>query len=152
MSPTASLVTTDRCSSASMCLLISTKCLFSWFCSIVVSVENKTCYYYYYYYYYYYSLWLSDAILCHRSGSTLAQVMVWRLTVELCAIIMGSKIVRYCLNNCRNWGGISIWCWIHKRHPTPYGVSVVNICEKIDHVIMAPHCTKPLLEPMFTSH
>ena len=26
---------------------------------------------------------------------------------------------RYCINNCRNWGRISIRCWIHKRYPIP---------------------------------
>ena len=35
MNPAASLVTTDRCSNVSTCLLVSTKC-FSWYCSIVV--------------------------------------------------------------------------------------------------------------------
>ena len=36
-----------------------------------------------------------------------------------------------------------IRCWIHKRHPIPHpnGVSLVNICEKIDHVIRALYCT-----------
>ena len=31
-----------------------------------------------------YSLWLSDAIWRHRHGSTLAQVMAWRLAVPSC--------------------------------------------------------------------
>ena len=32
-------------------------------------------------------------------------------------------------------------CRIPKRHPIPhYGVSFVNICEKIDRDITAPHC------------
>ena len=33
------------------------------------------------------------------------------------AVIVQSKIVRCCINNCRNWGKISIRCCIHKRHP-----------------------------------
>ena len=64
------------------------------------------------------------------------------------------NIVRYYINNYRNWGRISIRCWIHKRHPIPRpdgrakGVSFVNICEKIDRVITAPHCilTKQRIE------
>ena len=37
--------------------------------------------------------------------------------VQSSAVIMRSKIVRFCINNCRNWDIISIGCWIHKRHP-----------------------------------
>ena len=33
------------------------------------------------------------------------------------AVITRSNIVRFCINNCRNWDIISIRCWIHKRHP-----------------------------------
>ena len=29
-------------------------------------------------------------------------------------------IVRYYINDYRNWGRISIRCWIHKRHPIPH--------------------------------
>ena len=60
--------------------------------------------------------------------------------IQSSAVITRSSIVRYY----RNWGRISIRCWIHKRHPitwSSYGVSFVNICEKIDHVITAPHCS-----------
>ena len=35
------------------------------------------------------------------------------------AIVTRSDILRYYINNCRNWGRISIRCWIHKRHPIP---------------------------------
>ena len=71
----------------------------------------------------------------------------WAFHLQLSAVITCSNIVRYFMNNYRNWGRISIRCWIHKRHPIPhspwrasYGVSFVNICEKIDHVMMAPWC------------
>ena len=37
--------------------------------------------------------------------------------IQSSAVIMRSKIIRYCINDCRNWGRISIRCWIHKRHP-----------------------------------
>ena len=40
-------------------------------------------------------------------------------TVQSSAVITRSKIIRYCINNCRNWGRISIRCQIHKRHPIP---------------------------------
>ena len=35
------------------------------------------------------------------------------------AIIAQSNIVRYYINNYRNWGRISVRCWMHKRHPIP---------------------------------
>ena len=41
------------------------------------------------------------------------------LLIWSCAIITQSKIVRHCINNCRNWGKISIRCWIHKKNPIP---------------------------------
>ena len=68
--------------------------------------------------------------------------------VQSSAIIMCSNI-RYCINDCRNSGRISIRCWIHKRHRIPrpnYGVSFVNIFEKIDHVITALHCITKIWE------
>ena len=37
--------------------------------------------------------------------------------VQSSAVITRSNIVRYCINNHRNWGRISIRCWIHNRHP-----------------------------------
>ena len=40
----------------------------------------------------------------------------WR-QVQSSAVITRSNIVRYCINNHRNWGRISIRCWIHNRHP-----------------------------------
>ena len=41
------------------------------------------------------------------------------IPVQLSAIITRSNIVRCYINNYRNWGRISIRCWIHKRHPIP---------------------------------
>ena len=46
----------------------------------------------------------------------------WRscdITIQSSAVITRSVIVRYHLDNYRNWGRISIKCWIHKRHPIP---------------------------------
>ena len=36
------------------------------------------------------------------------------------AVITWSNIVRYYINNYRNWGRILIRCWIHKRYPIPH--------------------------------
>ena len=33
-------------------------------------------------------------------------------------VITRSNIVKYCINNYRNWGRIWIWCWIHKSSLT----------------------------------
>ena len=37
--------------------------------------------------------------------------------IQSSAVITLSNIVRFYINNYRNWGGISIRCWIHKRNP-----------------------------------
>ena len=69
---------------------------------------------------------------------------VYEYTVDI--VITRYNIVRYYMNNYKNWGRKSIRCWIHKKtsHTSPYRasyvVSFVNICEKIDRVITAPHC------------
>ena len=39
------------------------------------------------------------------------------LHIQSSAVIMWSNIVRYYINNYRNWCRILIGCWIHKRHP-----------------------------------
>ena len=44
------------------------------------------------------------------------------------AVIMRSNIVRYYINHYRNWGGISMRCWIHKRHDIPHPNELV-FCE-----------------------
>ena len=69
-------------------------------------------------------------------------IYMYYFAIQMTAVIRRSIIVRYYINNYRNWGRISIRCWIHKRHPMPRpnGVSFVNICEKIDRVITVPHC------------
>ena len=41
------------------------------------------------------------------------------LVIQSIAVIIQSIIVRYCINNHRNWGRVSIRCWVHKRHPIP---------------------------------
>ena len=61
--------------------------------------------------------------------------------IELSAVIMQFNIVRYYMNDNRNWGRLSIRCWIHKR-PRPNGRAggvLMNIFEKIGWVITAPH-------------
>ena len=67
--------------------------------------------------------------------------------IQLSAVIKRSNIARHYINDCKNW------CWIHKKN-TPYlaltgsyGISSVNICEKIDRVITAPHCTMAVDSP-----
>ena len=66
--------------------------------------------------------------------------------IQWSVVITQSKIVRYYINNYRNWGRLSIKCWIYKRHPIPrpngraMGWLFVNICEKIGRVIMTSHC------------
>ena len=40
--------------------------------------------------------------------------------IQSSAVIMRSKIIRYCINLCRNWGGLSIRCWIDWRQPIPH--------------------------------
>ena len=46
----------------------------------------------------------------------LAFSQVRRKKIQLKAIITRSNIVKYCINNCRNWDRISVRCGIHKRH------------------------------------
>ena len=52
--------------------------------------------------------------------------------IQSSVVITRSNIVIYYMNGYRNWGWISIRCWIYKR--------LVNIFEKIDHVLTEPHC------------
>ena len=66
--------------------------------------------------------------------------------IQLSAVITQSNIVQYYINNYRNWGRISVRSWIHKRHPNlalmgELQCVFVNICEKIEHVITASHCS-----------
>ena len=64
--------------------------------------------------------------------------------IEYNTVIMWSNIVRYCMNDCRNW--ISIRYWIHRRCPIPHpkgqamGCLLWILFEKIDRIIVAPHC------------
>ena len=46
-------------------------------------------------------------------------IIVYKISysIQSSAIIRPSNIVKYCTNDCRNSGKISIRCWIHKRHP-----------------------------------
>ena len=43
----------------------------------------------------------------------------WHNLLQSNAIITRSNLVRYYINNHRNWGRISIRCWTHKKHPIP---------------------------------
>ena len=68
------------------------------------------------------------------------------LYIQSSAVITWSNVVRYFINNYRNWGRISIRCWIYKRHhiPRPHGRVMGHLLwiffEKIDCVITASHC------------
>ena len=79
--------------------------------------------------------------------------MAW--FIQSSAVITRSSIVRYHINNFSNWVRTSIRCWIHKRQEqeqrASYGVSFVNICEKIDRVITAPHCICIFVMMMMTA-
>ena len=59
--------------------------------------------------------------------------------IQSSAVITRFNIVRYYIADYRNWSRISIRCWNHKRRAS-YGVYFVNICEKPNRVITAPHC------------
>ena len=69
-------------------------------------------------------------------------------SIESSAVIMWSNIVRYCMNDCRNSGRISIRYWIHKRCPIPHSKEPAMGCllwilfEKIDCIIVALHCIR----------
>ena len=66
----------------------------------------------------------------------------WTNTVEChYKAVQSTNLVRYCINNCRNWCRISIRCWTHKRHhiARPNGRATSFICENID-IIMASYC------------
>ena len=43
-----------------------------------------------------------------------------RKYIQSSASLTRSNIVRYYINNYRNWGRISIRCWIHNGHPIPH--------------------------------
>ena len=45
--------------------------------------------------------------------------LVHESVIQSSVVIKGSNIVRYYINDYRNWGRISIRCWIDKRHPIP---------------------------------
>ena len=66
-------------------------------------------------------------------------VAIFFLMGQSSGAITRSNIISYCINNCRNPGRISIKGWIHKRHVIPR-VFFVNICEKVELVLTAPHC------------
>ena len=48
------------------------------------------------------------------------RVALQYLIVQSSAIITRSNIVRYCIDNCRNWGRTITRYWIHKRHSIPH--------------------------------
>ena len=51
-----------------------------------------------------------------------------KIIIQSSAAITLSNLVRYHINDYRNWGRISITCWIHKRHPIPRPISVFCEC------------------------
>ena len=52
-------------------------------------------------------------------GFNHAHVHTMFLSIQWSAVITRSNVVRYYMNNQKNWGRISIRCWIHKIHPIP---------------------------------
>ena len=44
---------------------------------------------------------------------------IYRTQLQSSAVIMWPNLVRYYINNHRNWSRIWIRCWIHKRQPIP---------------------------------
>ena len=71
----------------------------------------------------------------------------YNLEIQSRTVITRSSIVRYYINNYRNWGRISIRCWIHKRHPIPrpngqaMGCLLGIFVRKLTtYVIRTPHC------------
>ena len=67
--------------------------------------------------------------------------------IQSSVVITPPNITRYCIHHCRNWGRVSSRGWTHKRptiprlsSPASYGISFVNIFDKIDRVITTPHC------------
>ena len=71
---------------------------------------------------------------------------IWISYLQSSAVITRSNIVRYCINDCRNSGGISIGCGSMKD--TPYLAQTGKLwgvfCEyfwEIDGVLTAPHST-----------
>ena len=107
-----------------------------------------------------YILWLhiDGLVQGRRNSSALAMelrlsitnpsICTWCMnqTIQPSAVITRPNMVRYCINNCRNWGRISNRCWTHKD--TPY-IAVTGalwgvfceLCVTNDHVITAPHHT-----------
>ena len=67
--------------------------------------------------------------------------------IQTSAVITQSKILWYCMHDCRNWDRISIDA--ESTKDTPYlaltgellGV-ICKYCEKIDRVLLAPHCIR----------
>ena len=64
------------------------------------------------------NLWRKTKKYVSNHSSTLKHSILSQSTV-VCCFIMWSNIVRYFMNDYRNWGRISIRCWIHKRHTIP---------------------------------
>ena len=53
---------------------------------------------------------------CVMSILWFRQVFLQHTPLQSIAVIIWSNTVRYFTNNYRNWGRISIRCWMHKRH------------------------------------
>ena len=93
-----------------------------------------------------YHFWFCKVIFkSHLTDVTTARLHrhLSNMKVHSSAVITRFNIVRYCINYYRNWGRISIRCWI--KQDTPYLTQTVKIwgviCEKTDRIIMALHCS-----------
>ena len=53
-----------------------------------------------------------------QNQASIYYIFMW-MVLQSSAGLTRSSIVRYNINNYRNWGRISVRCWIHKRHPIP---------------------------------
>ena len=57
---------------------------------------------------------------CSLLGVFLTANFPHLVQLQSSAIITRSNVIEYYINDYRNWGRISIRCWIHKRLPIPH--------------------------------
>ena len=97
--------------------------------------------------------WFLSVSLRKTTEQTVAFSAIWDAmplrditVIQSSAVITRSNLVRYCINYCRNWGeNINEMLDPRKTSRTSpwhasYGMSFVDIFEKIDRVVTAPHC------------
>ena len=62
---------------------------------------------------------MQQSIIEIISQNRIVQNCIGTISIQSSAVITRSNIVRYNINNYRNWCRISIRCWDYKRHPIP---------------------------------